>query len=124
MIRTNSYFVLKKLKASTILEPIMASVILTIGVSVFSLSLGNTIKMGNAGQQLNMQGSMQEIITHTIKENRLIDEGFQLENFTMEKTVYKYNEKENLFVIAIKTFNNEHEPVSETRQIVRMKIDE
>jgi hypothetical protein len=112
----------KKLKASSILEPVIASVVLTIGVSTFSMSLGNAIKMGNASNKINIRSVLHEIALKSTAENNMLNETFTYENFTVQKNVTKYNEKENLYLLNIKALDTENELIEEYKQVITISI--
>jgi len=110
-------------KASTLLEVIVAMVIILI---VFSLAIGiyNNV-LGSAGsvKKAQVNALTRRLISQTILDNNLDDQETRQGSITLKKTVVPYEKYTDLVLITVTAFEQERQ-VGQSRQIVKIKADE
>lgn len=106
-----------KLKAFTILESMVAIVIVMIVFSISSLVIVNVGSSGMTRKKQNAYALVKELRNKTILENRLIDESIEMNNLLIEKTILDYSQNNELKVLLIEAFDGKKK-LFETKELV------
>jgi len=112
-----------KLKASTLLEVIIAMVIILV---IFSLAVGvynNVLSASPSIKKQQAQAITEGMITRSINEENWNDEQTNQEGITLEKKVVPYASYPDLVVITI-TATTEGKVLNQSRQVVKKTTHE
>lgn len=90
-----------KIKAFTILESMVAMVIVMIVFSLSSIVVINVSSSGVTQQKRTGHTLIRALRNETLKEKRFIDEVFTVEEMTIEKQILDYPGNEHLKVLLI-----------------------
>ena len=94
-----------KLKASTLIEVLVAMVIISISFAIGLAVITNVINSSNQKQKLDAFLLADSVAVQTIKEERYFDENYEFENFNLVKTVHQHQKNNNLEIIQIAVFD-------------------
>lgn len=97
----------KKIKASTMLEALVAMVIILGAFTVTCMIYVNVTTSDNSRQKLDAQLLMNELALKTKQEKSFIDEKTETDFLIIEKTISKYPNAENLNQLTIIVSNKE-----------------
>ena len=109
---------IKKLRASTLIEVLVAMVI-----SVITLCFGTAIfikvmDVGNQPQRITAKILIDRIALESVKQKRYLDEKSKLGELTIVKSVSPYKESKTLNLLSIKAFNNDETLVAERNELI------
>lgn len=112
-----------RVKASTLLEVIVAMVIILI---VFTLAIGiynNVLSSGNSARKTQMNALMAHLMIKSINEQNWNDQEILQDRITFRKTVLPYEKYTDLVLITITAFEHDRQ-IGQSRQIVKKTADE
>jgi len=109
----------KKVKSSTLIEVLIAMVILLIVFGVAMLVFKNINTSYSPKLDLKAYLKLEETVQQTKDELTFIDEEFETDNMKVIKKVYDYSQGENLMVLDISVMNMNGRVLSERKEIVR-----
>lgn len=107
-----------KIRASTLLEVIIAMVIILV---VFTLAIGiynNVLSSSPSVKKEQIKALTDKVIAQSIKEGKWEEEEITIEGITIKKVVVPYETYKDLVVITATAFDNEKE-AGQSRQIVK-----
>lgn len=108
---------LKTIKAFTILESMVAMVIVMIVFSLASIVVINVSSSGVTRQKHIAHVMIRNLRNETIQEKRFIDEAFELDNLRVEKTLLDYPGSEQLKVLLIEVLK-EDKKIMENKELI------
>lgn len=100
MVKLNQH-----IKAFTILESMVAMVIVMTVFSLSSMVIINVSSSGVTQQKRNAHQLIRALRNETLKEKRFLDEQFEVNDLLIQKTILDYPESEELKVLSIEAFN-------------------
>lgn len=113
-----------KLKASTLIEALVAMIIIvviyTIGLTIFI----NVNKANNNRLKIEAFLQLEDIVANTKKEARYLDETYDLNNMKIEKIITKYDNNNNLNLLQIKVLTKDNKLLAEHREVVKVSLIE
>lgn len=107
-----------KIRASTLLEVIIAMVIILV---VFTLAIGvynNVLRRSPSVKKEQIKALTEQVITQSIKEHKWEDEESIVEDITIKKVVLPYETYTDLVMIIATAFENGEE-AGQSRMIVK-----
>jgi competence protein ComGF len=111
-----------KIKSSTLIEALVAMVIIilvyAIGLTIFI----NVNKSNNNRLKIEAFLVLEDIVTNTKKEAKYIDEIYDLENLKIEKKITKYENNNSLNILQIKVLSKDNKLLAEHREIVKINL--
>jgi len=113
-----------KIKASTLVEALVAMVIILI---IYGIGLTIFINVNkSSANRLKIEAYLQleDIVAKTKKEARYLDETYDLENLKVEKKITKYDNNNSLNVLQIKILSKENKLLAEHREIIKVNLIE
>lgn len=106
------------LKASTLMESLIAMVILVVCLGVGTMIYTNVLGSDQERKQLHATLiANREAITIKSEQNYL-DAEWQVDDWTVKKTVEKYNETENLFLLSIAVLDRDKKVIALRRELI------
>lgn len=109
---------LKKLKASTLLESMVAMMIVMMCLGFFSMIYVNIMNSDNNRQKLKISLLLKTIANQTIKESKFIDEQIKQGDITIEKKIETYENTSNLKLIKLTANNENGNTINQYKQLV------
>jgi len=94
-----------KLKASTLIESLVAMVIIITCLGVSSMIYSNVLNSDNQRTQLKAMLILSEEAIATKTEKSLLDSEKQIGDWTIKKTVESYPQSENVFKLSLTAIN-------------------
>lgn len=110
-----------KLKASTLIESIIAMVVVSVVFVVAMMTIGWGINAGQSPQITQANALIKNIGDQTESERRFFDESIELDGFVIEKTVTSENAANDLFRLKISVFNSEMELVKTQNRMIYVR---
>ena len=112
---------LTKIQASTLVESIVAMVIITISFGVALLIVSNI--SGKRDPQLNIKAytEIQKKIIINYNIGEIQEEAWQIEGIKFEQTIIPYNGYDSLCIMEIKAFNNIGKLLIQRKELIRIE---
>jgi Tfp pilus assembly protein PilE len=106
------------LKASTLMESLIAMVILVVCLGIGTMIYTNVLNSDMERKQLHAALLANTEAIAIKSEKNYLDAEWQIDNWTIKKTVEKYNETENLFLLSIVVLDRDHKIISVRRELI------
>ncbi len=106
-----------KIKAFSIIESMVALVIVVLMFSLSAMVFANVASTGSTREKQDAYMLVKLMRNETFKNQRFIDEVVVLKNITIEKTLLDYQRTDNLKILQIKAIKNEKQ-LFETKEII------
>ncbi|WP_345954243.1 hypothetical protein [Mucilaginibacter sp. PAMB04168] len=107
---------LKKLPASSILEVVVALVVILLVLSLSLTIYSNVMRQSLSARKLQAQFRLQEALVQ-LKHDRSLDLPVQ-DGLVIEKTLAPYENNSRLTLVYLKAYDDTHRLLAETRQII------
>jgi len=117
---SNSVFLLK-VKGSTLIEAIIAMLIVTITFAMAMVLMLSISKNSNNSIKTKAYLLTNQIYTQSKAENLYIDQEFDFENVIIKKTILPVKESEELFLLSITAWNKFNNKLVERTEIVNLE---
>lgn len=111
---------LKKIKASTLIESIVAMVIISITMGITFLIITNISAKNNPQLRFKAYIESQQAINNAITSSIIKDDTWRKDGIFVEKRYLEYYNYEDLRVLEIKVFNNAGKLLVLRRTIIRL----
>jgi len=95
-----------KVKAFTLFETMVSMVIVILIFSLSSIVVINVTSTGMSREKQNAYMLVKSYRNETIRENRLIDETIEIDDFTLEKKILDYGRQSELKTLLIEVFKD------------------
>ena len=103
---------------STLVETLIA-IILTVIVSGVAMSLFVQVyKSENKHQKLSAFFKMKELMIETTQKQRLFDEQFKFETYTVKKTVSPYQNFKDIFLVNLSAYDSDGKKIETISQLI------
>ncbi len=107
-------------KAFTLVESMVAMVIVILIFSLSSIVVINVTSSGMSREKQNAYMLVKSYRDETIREDRLIDETTEMGDFVLEKTIVDYGREAELKELSIVAFKDKKK-VFETKELILLK---
>jgi hypothetical protein len=108
----------KKLKASTLIESLIAMLVIMLCFSIAVMIYLNVVRSDKLYQKNTANFILNEIAIQTKKEKKFIDESLKEGQFLIQKNVEKYQDTANLYRLHILAFNTRNEIIGEYNELI------
>ena len=108
----------KKLKASALIEVLVALVIIVSCFGIASMMYVNITNSYNNRQLLSAQLRMNEIALKTKAENNFLEERIESNQLTIEKSVNTYKESKEIVLLTLKAFTKNGKIIASHRELI------
>ncbi len=108
----------RKIKASSLLETIVAMVILVAVFTIAIMIFVNVTATGFNFQKIHANNLLKNLSRQTVKEMKLYDENLEVNNILVVKKVSKYQEQKGLFVLELSAFNKDSIKLAQRRELI------
>lgn len=95
----------RKIKAATLIESLIAMVIIVLSLGVGTMIYVNVLNSDKQRLQLKAIGVLNRMAEQAKMEKNYLDAEQQLEGWNIKKTVDKYDQTENLYQLSITAFD-------------------
>jgi Tfp pilus assembly protein PilV len=112
-----------KLKAASLLEVVIAMVIISIVFGVGMMTYMNILKSSFSVQQLNATLLLNKIVEETKQEQSFFDETITEENITVYKKASKYQGNDNLVLLELEVLDAENKILANRKQLIRTEAE-
>lgn len=114
---------IQKLKASTLVETIVAMLIVTIAFSLALLLMVNIGKNSNNSLKTKAYFLTNNIFVQTKAENTFVDQEYTYGNIFIKKTVKAYENNDELFQLNISAYDKQNHKLFEQNELVIIEND-
>jgi hypothetical protein len=111
---------LKKMKASTLVESLVAMVIITVSMGFALLILSNISGKSNPLLKFKAYTEAQLVINTTRISNYINNEEWLKEGLTVEKFILPYKDYAGLRILEVKIYDNRHKLLIHRKEIIRI----
>lgn len=108
----------KKIKASTLIEAIVALVIIMLVFSIIMSFYLGQIKSSSQLNKLNIHFLMNKIANQEDDLNRYNDNEYKFESFVIKKTVSQYKDYENLYLLEYECLDTNKTIILQKRKVI------
>ena len=109
----------KKINASTLVESLIAMVVVVISFGIATTIYVNVLSSGEEFQRLKAVAILQKIAMET-KQNRLyLDDNIVVDQFIVEKKVISYNGQKHLFQLKLKAYVQKEKQLDEYNELIQ-----
>lgn len=106
------------LKASTLMESLIAMVILIVCFGIGTMIYTNVLTSDRERKQLHATLLANEEAITIKSEKNYLDAEWKIDDWTIKKTVEKYNETENLFLLSIAVLDRDKKVISIRNELI------
>jgi type II secretory pathway pseudopilin PulG len=106
------------LKASTLVESLIAMVILVLCLGIATMVFANVLNSDRERKQLNAAQIADQEVLRAKQENNFLDAEYEVNRFIVKKTVEKYEQTENLFLLSLTVLDPDRKPVYTRRELI------
>ncbi len=107
-----------KLKAATLVESIVAMVIISIVFSAGLMVVEMVINSNRSAFRYRVNLALQEMANETKLQNRYIDEQIDSADYRVVKQILPYQNRQHIFVLSLTAFDLDNERVMGHRELV------
>jgi Tfp pilus assembly protein PilV len=111
-----------KIKAFSIIESMVAMVIVVLMFSLSAMVIANVASTGISREKQDAYMLVQEMRNETFNGQRYLDEYTEAKGITIEKTILDYSRTENLKVLLITATKNEKQ-LFESKELIKVEIE-
>ncbi|MDQ3192428.1 MAG: hypothetical protein M3Q58_12615 [Bacteroidota bacterium] len=111
----------KKIKASTLIEVIVALIIVMISFGIAMAIYVNVTYSDNQIQKLKANLILNETAIKTTNENSFIDEKTEVDGISVVKTVHSYEGIQGLNLLLLEAFDVNMKKIAERKELVIVK---
>lgn len=111
---------IEKLSGSTLLESLVAMILLLICIILATGVINSIVHSSNATEKLRAVLLTQELMNQTRMEERYIDEDIQEDHFLLQKRASKYQDIDDIVMIIITAKNEMGEKLSVQHELVKI----
>ena len=111
-------YLIRKLKASTLVETIIAMLIVTIAFSLALLLMINISRSSNNSLKTKAYFLANNILVQTKAEKTYLDQEFNFGNVVIKKTVTEYENNEELFQLNVSAYDKQNHKLFEQNELV------
>lgn len=108
----------KKLKATTLIEVLVAMIIILLSFGTGMMIYNNILNSDNGYEKMKSRLILNEIAIETKKEKTFFDEIKEEETFTIHKSIEQYKDKKNLSLLHLKAFNKQGRLIAEKKELI------
>lgn len=108
----------KKVKASTLMETLVAMVVSMITLTFGTLVFVKVMDSSHQPEKLSSKIGVDKIASESIKEKQFIDAKLKQDELTIVKSVMPYKGSKTLNQISVKAFNNQDKLVAERNELI------
>lgn len=107
-----------RLKAATLVESIVAMVIISIVFSAGLMVVEMVINSNRSAFRYRVNLALQEMANETKLQNRYIDEQIDSADYKVIKEILPYQDRKNIYILSLTAFDLDNEEVMEHRELV------
>ncbi|MCW3071755.1 MAG: hypothetical protein JWO44_1645 [Bacteroidetes bacterium] len=107
-----------KLKATTILESMVAMVIAVVCLSIGTMVIVNVLNSDKGYPSLKADLLLNSISNKLKNEKTFIDGEERIENLLIKKTFEKYADTENLLQMTLQVIDENNKPIFERKELI------
>jgi hypothetical protein len=107
-----------KVKASTLIEVVVAMVIMFITFGLGMMIYHNVLKSGINLQNIKADHLSSQIVEETIKARSYFDEEMELQDLLVKKRIGPYQNNSSLLLLEIQVFSKDAKLLAETSQLI------
>lgn len=107
-----------KVQGSTLIEVLVAMIIIVICLGIASIIILNISKSGNTGLKLFAEQYAEKVIEESKLNHEYLDEIYEIEGIIVEKRVELYKNLDGLFELTITVFNPDMKQLVQKKELV------
>lgn len=108
----------KKIPGATLIEALIAMVIVMLSFGIAITVYVNVISSGNQSQKLKCQFLLKKIAIETKQNHLFLDEKISSDEITVQKTVTPYSGNKNILQLNLKAYSPNEKLLSEYNELV------
>lgn len=115
--------IISKVKASTLVETIIAMLIVTIAFSLALLLMLNISKNSNNSLKTKAYILANNVMVQTKAERSYLDQDYNYGNIIIKKTVSEYEKNEELFQLNVSAYDSRNHKLFEQNELIIIEND-
>lgn len=108
----------KRVKASSLLETIVALMVIVLIFGIAMTIYGNVLKNSTSPAELKASQRLKEIAWETKRHKSYFDASYTEEGIEIEKTVSKYQGKEGIILLELKAIAPDSRKLAEYKELI------
>jgi putative aminopeptidase FrvX len=105
-------------KASSILEVVIAMVVIVTVFTVAMMIYGNVQRLSLSGQKIKVRGILQETLINAERNPENTKRSLTIDNISVDEEISNYNQAEDLKLIDLVAYDLNREKIAELREVV------
>lgn len=107
-----------KIKGSSLLETLIAMVVVLVCFSIATMVLVNTMKSDNGRLKLHARLEMNALYIKALEDQDFVDNSTPYEGFTIDKKTEPYQDKPGLYLVSLKAISATGQALGELKHII------
>jgi len=107
-----------KLRASTIVEVLIAMVIIVVVFGIAMMIYANVMRSSLSVKKIKAEAVLKEYLQNAEKSNGNITQSFSVDSLNIEQTVKSYNAEKNLVEIDLVAYDANQQKVAELHKVI------
>lgn len=108
----------KKYKGSTLIEVLVATIIILICAGMGMTAFSNLGRDMNGNSESIADIYLNKILNDTKAENDYTDRTYEYQSIRFERTVIAYKEEKRLRILQVQAYNNQNRKIGEIRELI------
>ena len=107
-----------KAKASTILEVLIAMVLIVVVFSTAMMIFANVTHSSLSVKKIRAQAVLHEVLLNAEKNRDTVSQSFNIDDFRIEQEIKSYNNVSQLFDIHLTAYDNNQQKITELEKVI------
>ncbi|MBS1635861.1 MAG: type II secretion system protein [Bacteroidetes bacterium] len=108
----------KRIQASTLLETLIAIVLILVCFSIATVVLVNIMQSDNGRMKLHARTELEALYIKTMEEKTFIDEDVEFDTFSIHKTISPYQDSPDLYLLALTATSKNAQVLDEFKKLI------
>ena len=113
--------VLKKVKSSSLLETIIAMVIIMVVFGISIMIYVNITSSTFSTQKIKTDLLLKQLAITTLEKKSYFDETIEYEIITIDKQVQKYNDTDDVLLMTLTAYNKQQDTIAQRKQLLLVR---
>ena len=107
-----------KLKASSILEVVIAMVVIVTVFTIAMMIYGNVQRLSLSSKKIKAQAVLHELLLSAEKSSEVSKRSFVIDHIRVEEDISTYNNSTTLHIISLTAYDQNQEQIAELKEVV------
>ncbi|MFI5219202.1 MAG: prepilin-type N-terminal cleavage/methylation domain-containing protein [Bacteroidia bacterium] len=108
----------KKINGSTLIETLVAMVIIIICFGIGTVIYSNVINSVDFRQRLHASMVLNEVSIQSKKDNNYVDNDYEIENLVVKKKINRFMESDDLLQMTLSAYNGKGKLIAQHKEVI------